>query len=202
MASRTLECLLADLNWALRAGLPPHELLPMVETLCRSAPQGSTESQFARLKLAELLVGSSPFRSARLAREVAHENNDPAAWAVLGVALTVLGHYRTALTAHQRSLALAPDHPAYNHNLGHLLDVGLGRPYDSLLYLRRAHLEAPDVGAIASSYAHALAQVGRRGEAIHLLTLIGGISTNQAVAQLESWNALARAGLVGPHDDR
>lgn len=201
MPPRTLECLLADLHWALREGLPPHELLPMAEKLYRSAPQGSTERRFAHLKLAELLVSSEPFRAARLAHEVAREHNDPAAWAVLGVALTVLGHYRAAMNAHQRSLSFAPNHPAYNHNLGHLLDVGLNRPRDSLLYLRRAHLEAPDIGAIGSSYAHALAQVGRRAEALRLLTGVGGLSTKQAIAQLDSWSSSLPPSLVGASDD-
>jgi Tfp pilus assembly protein PilF len=193
MSARSLECVLADVNWALREGLPPRELLPMVEHLCRLAPEGSPESHFGRLKLAELVMESTPFRAARLARCVAHENDDPAAWATLGVALTILGHYRAAMTAHERSLAQVPDHAAYNHNLGHLLDVGLDRPYDSLVYLRRAHLEAPTVGAIASSYAHALSRVGRRAEAVHLLTAAGRLTTNQAVAQLESWGTYPRA---------
>jgi Flp pilus assembly protein TadD len=165
----------------------------MVEQLCRLAPEGSAESHFGRLKLAELVMEKSPFRAARLARGVAEQNDDPAAWATLGVALTILGHYRTARAAYQRSLERAPDHPAYNHNLGHLLDVGMDRPYDGLGYLRRAHVEAPTVRAIASSYAHALGRVGRAQEAIHLLRTVGGFTTNQAVAQLKSWGVRAQA---------
>src|SRR5512145_1484974 len=154
MANRTVECLLADVQFALARNLPVRDLVPMLTDLLRCAPSDSDVSRFARLQLAKQLLEANPFRAAALARSVIREQEDDDALGVLGVALTLLGFYRAAATAHRRACALAPDHPGHAHNLGHLLDVALGRPREAIPWLSTAARLAPDVPDIASSLAH------------------------------------------------
>jgi Flp pilus assembly protein TadD len=100
---------------------------------------------------------------------VLRKGDDYEAWSVLGLALSLLGHYRAAAHAHRAALALEPGCPIAAHNLGHLLDVGLGQPARALHHLERAYRARPHDEEIAGSYAHALARVGRREEAVTLL---------------------------------
>ena len=83
---------------------------------------------------------------------------DDGAWAVLGLAQSLLGNYRYAARAYERALALAPNNPWYAHNLGHLYDVALDRPQDALPLLAQATAAQPGEADIAASYAHALAR--------------------------------------------
>ena len=120
------------------------DLVPMLENLVRAAPPASEAAYFAKLRLSELIVGDAPFRAARLARDVLVRGESDRAWAVLGLAHTLLGNYLVAARSYRRALALAPDCGVYEHNLGHVLDVALNRPQDALVHLERAHRDLPE----------------------------------------------------------
>ena len=77
----------------------------MLERLLELAPAGSDASQFGQLQLAELMIAKQPFRAASLARSVARRCSSDRAWGVVGLAMTVLGHYRAAVKAFRRSIS-------------------------------------------------------------------------------------------------
>jgi tetratricopeptide (TPR) repeat protein len=158
-----------SIEWGVRNALHPAELLLMAESLVDAAEPGSPSWVYAQRQLAELLVEPDPWRATITARLVAkHTPEDDGAYAVQGLALTLLGHYRVAARAYRQALAIAPNNPWYAHNLGHLLDVALARPLDALPLLRRAHQLEPHA-EIASSLAHALGRTGHVAEATTLL---------------------------------
>ncbi len=158
----------------------------MLENLVRAAPSASEASFFAKLRLSELIVGDAPFRAARLARDVLESGESDRAWAVLGLAHTLLGNYRVAARSYRRALALAPECAVYEHNLGHVLDVALNRPHDALLHLDRAHRLLPREGEITSSYAHALLRSGQLEKARRMLA--GAVkSPEQADEIMKAW---------------
>lgn len=183
----TAERLLHDVGFALRHGYPPRELIPMLDKLIAHAQQGSDAAIFGMRELARLLVAVKPWRAARLASEVLRYGDDVEAWSTLGIALSMLGHFRAAARAHRRALALNPKCAVTLHNLGHLLDVGLGRPDRGLHYLHQALRAQPEDLEIAASCAHALLGLGRRNEARELLRarLPGGVV--EADQLLDSW---------------
>jgi tetratricopeptide (TPR) repeat protein len=159
-----------QIEWTLARAVDPSDVLPMLHRLARLADDGSDESLFANLHLAELLVERDPWRSALYARRVlAHRPMDDRVWATLALCQTLLGNYNYAVSAYHRALASAPKNPWYAHNLGHLLDVALGRANDALPWLERAYRGAGNSGELASSYAHALARAGRLVEARNVL---------------------------------
>jgi len=167
--SPDLERMLTDVEWAISKQFAARDLVPMLENLVRAAPAASEAAHFAKLRLSELIVGEAPFRSARLARDVLVRGESERAWAVLGLAHSLLGNYRVAARSYRRALILAPDCAVYEHNLGHVLDVALNRPRDALAHLARAHRELPEEREIASSYAHALLRSGQLEKARELL---------------------------------
>jgi len=161
--------MLTDVEWAISKQFAARDLVPMLENLVRAAPPTSEAAYFAKLRLSELIVGEAPFRAARLARDVLVRGDSDRAWAVLGLAHTLLGNYRLATRSYRRALALAPDCGVYEHNLGHVLDVALDRPQDALVHLERAHRALPEESEITSSYAHALLRSGQLDKARSLL---------------------------------
>ncbi len=167
--SPDLERMLTDVEWAISKHFAARDLVPMLENLVRAAPAASEAAYFAKLRLSELIVGDAPFRAARLARDVLVRGESDRAWAVLGLAHTLLGNYRVAARSYRRALALFPDCGVYEHNLGHVLDVALNRPQDALAHLERAHRDLPEESEIASSYAHALLRSGQLDKARKLL---------------------------------
>jgi len=167
--SADLERMLTDVEWAISKQFAARDLVPMLEKLVRAAPAASEAAYFAKLRLSELIVGDAPFRAARLARDVLERGESDRAWAVLGLAHSLLGHFHSAARAYRRALALAPDCAVYEHNLGHVLDVALNRPRDALVHLERAHRGMPEEREIASSYAHALLRSGQAEKARELL---------------------------------
>lgn len=169
--SPDLERMLTDVEWAISKQFAARDLVPMLENLVRAAPAASEAAYFAKLRLSELIVGESPFRAARLARDVLVRGESDRAWAVLGLAHTLLGNYRVAARSYRRALAIAPDCGVYEHNLGHVLDVALDRPQDALPHLERAHRALPAESEITSSYAHALLRSGQLDKARALLLL-------------------------------
>lgn len=153
---------------ALRAG--GDEATELLVRLAREAHPGGDAWVFAHRQLAELAADRDPWRAALLARRVIAERPDDAhAWAVLGLACSLLGHTRAATSAYEQALARTPDNPYYAHNLGHLYDVGLDRIDDAIRWLARAVARAPGDPEIAASYAHALARAGRMPEARRVL---------------------------------
>lgn len=186
---RTLdpERLLHDARWAIDRGLGPRDLVPMLETLIAAAPPGSAGAAFGMKHLARLIVADQPWRAAALSRGALGHGDDELAFAVLGLAHSLLGHYRAAVRAYGRAAVLAPSCPVVSHNLGHLLDVGLDRPEDALTYLARAHTAAPDDAEIAVSYAHALVRTDQRDEAVRVLDGALADRPDEARRLLESW---------------
>jgi Flp pilus assembly protein TadD len=155
-----------NVEYALRRALDPAAVLPMVHRLSRVAPEGTDESVFAQRLLAELLAEAHPWRAALHARRVlAVHPSDDGAWSMLALCYALLGHYRSAVAAYKHAIALSPGNLAYAHNLGHLVDVALGRPKEALCWLESAY-EGTDARAdVAVSYAHALGRAGRLEEA-------------------------------------
>lgn len=172
-----------DVEWALRSALDPGDVLPLLHRLTRTAAPGTDESVFAHRQLAELLAERHPWRAALHARKVlGFIPEDDRAWAVLGLCQTLLGNYKYAARAYFRALNAAPQNPWYAHNLGHLLDVALGRAEDAVLWLETAYQGAMGNREIAASFAHALARAGKLGEAKRVLSraMRKGVSREQA----------------------
>lgn len=190
MQPRSLECLLDDVAFALREGLGPSDLVPMLERILLLAPRGSEASHFGQLQLAEVIVSTQPFRAASLARVVAVLDASDRAWGIVGLAMTVMGHYRAAVKAFRLAIQLAPGHAGHLHNLGHVLDVGLGRSRSAVKYLELAHGHEPTVREIASSLAHAVARSGQRARALEILQRRVGMSHTLAISTVDEWLAL------------
>ena len=138
-----------DVEGALQRALDPSDVLPMLHRLSRAALPGSEESVFAHRQLAELLIERHPWRATIHARRVlAALPGDDRAWAVVAASQAMLGHYRFAITAYKRALDSAPKNPSYAHNLGHLLDVAVGRPKEAVPWLQLAYSAHKDSAEI------------------------------------------------------
>src|SRR4051812_17891096 len=159
-----------EVERALRDQRDAEDVLPLLARLARAAAPESDTWIYAPRHLAELGVEHDPWRAALFARRViARRPDDDGAWAVLGLAQSLLGNFRYAARAYERALGLAPNNPWYAHNLGHLYDVALDRPADALPLLGRATLAQPHEADIAASYAHALARCGKVAQARRVL---------------------------------
>jgi tetratricopeptide (TPR) repeat protein len=177
-----------QIEWALARALDPRDVLPLLHRLARLADDGSEEKIFANLHLAELLVERDPWRAALYARRVlARRPDDDRGWATLALCQTLLGNYRFAVTAYHHAIAAAPKNPWYAHNLGHLLDVALGRADEAIGWLKRAYQSATYSGEVAASYAHALARVGRIADARRVLTRAMKRASSREHAALLKW---------------
>jgi tetratricopeptide (TPR) repeat protein len=177
-----------QIEWTLARAVDPSDVLPMLHRLARVAHDGSDDNLFANLHLAELLVERDPWRAALFARRVlGHRPEDDRGWATLALCQTLLGHYKFAVSAYHHALTSAPKNPWYAHNLGHLLDVALGRAAEAIGWLKRAYQSAPDSGEVAASYAHALARVGRLSEARKVLTRAMKRGSSREHAALLRW---------------
>jgi tetratricopeptide (TPR) repeat protein len=177
----------SDVEWALERGLGNRDLVPMLERLLKHAPRGSSAACFAGTELAEVLLQTEPWRAAALSREVLVYEETDRAWAVLGLGLMMLGHYRAAKRAFAKALALAPGCSSYAHNLGHLLDAALNRPREALPWLEQALAAHPYDAELAASYAHALVRVGRAADARSTLERAMGETPGAVDALLARW---------------
>ncbi|HYO98254.1 MAG TPA: tetratricopeptide repeat protein [Polyangiaceae bacterium] len=186
---RELERIFGDVQWAKANSFSARELVPMLQRLVKAAPEGSHERRYGRRELAPLIVAKDPWLAARLARDVLQDGPDDRAWGVLGLAHTMLGHYRSAARAYRTALELAPGTPEYEHNLGHLLDVAFNRPLSAVPHLRRARAALPDEPEIGSSLAHALLRVGRVQEAERLLLSVFDGNETRMRATVTAWLA-------------
>ena len=157
---------------ALASGRRGGEVLSVLETMTREAPDGSAHALFAHRHLAELQLAGSPWRAAlHLRRVIEAGAADDSAYALMGLSQALLGNYRVAVSAYRKAVKLAPRNPWYHHNLGHLLDVGLSDSSAALDHLRVAHRIEPDEDEIAASLAHCLARLGQLPEARRMAEL-------------------------------
>lgn len=157
---------------ALASGRRGGEVLTVLETMTREAPDGSAHALFAHRHLAELQLAGSPWRAAlHLRRVIEAGAADDSAYALMGLSQALLGNYRVAVSAYRKAVKLAPRNPWYHHNLGHLLDVGLSDSSTALDHLRVAHRIEPDEDEIAASLAHCLARLGQLTEARRMADL-------------------------------
>ncbi len=155
-----------EIERALAGAFDPADVLPRLAKLARIAKADSDDASFANRTLAELLVDREPWGAALYAkRALAVSPHDDRAWAVLALCHTFLGHYRCAAKAYESAIAAAPQNPWYAHNLGHLLDVALGRPGAALYWLASAYKATRGHAEVVASYAHALARAGKLREA-------------------------------------
>jgi hypothetical protein len=182
------ERLRRDVEGALERALDPSDVLPMLHRLTRTALPGSEESVFAHRQLAELLVERHPWRAALHARRVlAMQPADDRGWAALAACQAMLGHYRFAIAAYKRAIESAPENPSYAHNLGHLLDVAMGKPREALPWLRLAYSAHTDSAEAAASFAHALARAGEIDEAKRVLDGAMALGVSREHAALRRW---------------
>jgi predicted Zn-dependent protease len=159
----------SNIAWAVAHGLGARDLIPMLERLIEHAPVDSDCRVAAERQLAELIVEKAPWRAAVLTRGVLKHKDDDRAWALFGLAHTLLGNHRSARSAYLRALARAPGCASYAHNLGHLIDVAFEQPREALRWLKQAHGAAPAEEEIAASYAHALVRCDQVPQALAVL---------------------------------
>ncbi len=127
------------------------------------------DAVFAHRHLAELRLERHPWRAALHLRHVLRAcPDDDVPHALMGLSQALLGNFRAAVASYRRALRSAPEMPWYLHNLGHLLDVALGRPEEAERPLARAYALEPEHDEIVASFAHCLARLGRLSEARQL----------------------------------
>lgn len=174
MSDRTrtrLRRLRARIARQLQEGERGREVMASLDALAGEAEPGSDEALFAHRQLAELRLDTAPWRAAlHLRHLVGARAADDSVHALMGLSLALLGNFRAAVASYRRALALSPDNACYHHNLGHLLDVGLGEPGIALAHLRRAHEVRSGDAAITDSLARCLTRLGRKAEAKALST--------------------------------
>jgi hypothetical protein len=178
-------------------------IMPLLERLVRAAEPGSEAARFAHRHLAEYLVEQNPWRALGHLRHARRDEakssprdlvmddgrDDDALNALAGLAHALLGNYRSAIGAYRRAVALVPSNPWYQHNLGHLLDVGIDRPELALAHLEAAHRSAgPDDGEISASLAHCLARLRRLPAALaHAEVAVATCPDNADHRRLREW---------------
>jgi hypothetical protein len=159
---------------ALEIGERGREVFDVLDTLVRGADRGSDDALFAHRQLAELRLEESPWVAALHLRELLRAGvDDHSIHALMGLCMALLGNFRAAVGAYRKALARAPNNPWYHHNLGHLLDVGLGDSDVAVNHLRRAHELRGNEDEITASLAHCLARVGETAEARALADEVG-----------------------------
>jgi Flp pilus assembly protein TadD len=151
---------------ALAGGERGTDVLRDLEAILREAPDADRDALFAHRQLAELRLEQSPWRAAlHLRKLILADAADDGVFALMGLCQAMLGNFRAAIGAYQRAIDLAPRNPWYHHNLGHLLDVGLGKCEVALKHLRLAHELEGGEDEITASLAHCLARLGQMAEA-------------------------------------
>jgi tetratricopeptide (TPR) repeat protein len=137
-----------------------------LESIVRQSEDSDRDALFAHRQLAELRLEESPWRAAlHLRKLILAEAADDGVFALMGLCQAMLGNFRSAIAAYHRAIEQAPRNPWYHHNLGHLLDVGLGNSAAALRHLRLAHELESREDEITASLAHCLARLGQLAEA-------------------------------------
>lgn len=185
-----------SVEWALRNELPSAELVRMLRPLVNATEPATPSGCHARLQLAEHLLlakadTSSAWQACSLLRSVVQASRDPEqlrrAHGARGLALSVLGHLRSARAAYREALAIDPSDPVCAHNLGHLESVHFGAHHSALRWLRVAHLGLPGDPEIAASLAHALCRAGYEERALRVLRR-SSVDADRARQLVRSWS--------------
>lgn len=151
---------------ALAGGERGADVVRDLETIVREASETDRDGLFAHRQLAELRLEQSPWLAALHLRRLIHAGAaDDGVFALMGLCQAMLGNFRAAISSYRRAIDLAPRNPWYHHNLGHLLDVGLGKCEAALKHLRLAHELETREDEITASLAHCLARLGKLTEA-------------------------------------
>ena len=197
-----VQALQLEAERAMQTPHPREQIVRILEKLLTVAVEGSEACRFAHRHLAELYLEQNPWSAALHLRRVLHASpDDDTAHALMGLCQALQNNFRMAVTAFRRAVSLAPSNPWYNHNLGHLLDVALGRPYEAVPWLRRAHDETPHV-EVTASLAHALGRTGRAREAETLLAdALGDAPGDADHAALLEWLRKGAPERTGPRGD-
>lgn len=142
------------------------QVVALLERLASESEDSSEMALFAHRQLAELRLEASPWQAALHLRRLTEAGvQDDGVFALLGLCHALMGNFRTAVAAYRRALRTAAHNPWYHHNLGHLLDVGLGDARSALFHLREAHRLEPEEDEVTASLAHCLARLGELNEA-------------------------------------
>lgn len=150
---------------ALSSGARGRDVLRDLDRLAREAGDGH-DALFAHRQLAELRLESAPWVAAlHLRRLITAKAADDGVFAMMGLCQAMLGNFRAAIASYRKAVELAPRNPWYHHNLGHLLDVGVGCARTALTHLRLSYGLEPKEHEIAASLAHCVARLGEIDEA-------------------------------------
>jgi tetratricopeptide (TPR) repeat protein len=134
------------------------------------APEPSPEVvQSLAAARSSLEAGDDAAAETQIAAALAVEPTNAEALNMLGVANRRLGRFTEARAAYERAMALAPDYPAPQRNLGVLLDLYLGDPAAALGHYETYQLLTggadPDTGPWLVELRTRLGQVSRTAEA-------------------------------------
>ncbi len=167
----------------------PMEAESLLERLVEVALDGSDDAIFAHRRLAELRLERSPWKAAlHLRKVIRHSPDDHAPHALMGLCQGLLENSRMAVSSYERAVRLAPRIAEYRHNLGHFLDIGLGRSEEAIPHLIAAREGAPENAEITASLAHALARAGHEVEALRMAAEASRLDpTSRKHAALASW---------------
>lgn len=164
----SVEALQEQAEQCFEKGKSRREILCVLERLLHEAQPESKAVFFAHWHWAALEVEKHPWTAALHLRKILNSVwVTEATFALWGLCHTQLGNVHAAIAAYKQAIALSEEpQPAYYHNVGHLLDVGLGRAHEGIEYLRIAQrLDAED-DEIWASLAHAWAVAGERKRAL------------------------------------
>lgn len=154
---------------ALASGDRGSDVVRDLELMVREANEQNADVLFAHRQLAELRLEESPWQAALHLRHLIAANlRDDGVHALMGLCQALLGNFRSAISSYRRAIQIAPRNPWYHHNLGHLIDVGLGDAKLALKHLQLAYELQPQEDEIGASLAHCFARLGRLDEAVKL----------------------------------
>lgn len=177
MSQALFERLYKEVVIAIKFGRSSKALEISLDELLSVAPDGSAECMFAHRHLASLRLERDPWRAAlHLRKLLAVFPQDHALHAMNALAQAQLSNFQAAVNAYKKAIDLDPLNPWYQHNLGHILDVALGKSEEALKYLSFAAIHLEDEDEVLASYAHALAQTGFQIEAIEVAEKAKSIS--------------------------
>jgi tetratricopeptide (TPR) repeat protein len=154
---------------ALASGDRGSDVVRDLELMVRESSEPNADVLFAHRQLAELRLEESPWQAAlHLRHLIAASLRDDGVHALMGLCQALLGNFRSAISSYRRAIQIAPRNPWYHHNLGHLIDVGLGDAKIAVKHLQLAYELQPQEDEIGASLAHCYARLGRLDEASKL----------------------------------
>lgn len=154
---------------ALASGDRGSDVVRDLESMVRETGEPNADVLFAHRQLAELRLEQSPWQAALHLRHLIAANlRDDGVHALMGLCQALLGNFRSAISSYRRAIQIAPRNPWYHHNLGHLIDVGLGDAKLAVKHLQLAYELQPQEDEIGASLAHCYARLGRLGDAAKL----------------------------------